>query len=72
LAQKFICKELQYIYHLILQEKTETLVPVSHIILRFSDIKILKYGDHSSIAIFRMEFPYTWGECWECFEVLEK
>jgi len=55
-----------------LQEKIETLIPVSHIILLFSDIKILNYGDHSSIAIFWMKFPLYLEECWGFFDVLEK
>jgi hypothetical protein len=55
-----------------LQEKIETLIPVSRVILLFLDIKISKYGDHSSIAIFGLKFPLYFGECWEFFEVLEK
>jgi hypothetical protein len=44
----------------------------SYYLTLFLDIKLLNYGDHSSIGIFWMKFPLYLEECWEFFEVLEK
>jgi len=57
LPQKFICKELQYRYHLTLQEKIETLIPVSRIILLFFRYQSIKLWRSLKYCHFLDEIP---------------